>query len=76
MTLLATSNPRKRYPVNILLYGQSTTAAFRHGSLEQEIRDRFPHADITFENRAISGFSSDNRKSAIANLPLRPPWNH
>lgn len=59
-TLLATSNARRRNPVHILLYGQSIVAGDWDRMLEADLRERFPHADLTFENRAIGGFEAHN----------------
>jgi len=58
MTLLATSNPWRRFPVRILLYGQSIVAGGWSKTLEADLRERFPQADITFVNRAIGGFEA------------------
>jgi hypothetical protein len=59
MTLLATSTPAKRNPVRILFYGQSITKQEWSQAVAQDIRTRFPHADLTIENRAIGGYSSE-----------------
>ena len=58
MSLLATSNPSRRTPVKILFYGQSITAGPWAKMLEGELRERFPYADMTVENRAIGGFEA------------------
>lgn len=58
MRLLATSTPERRNSVRILFYGQSITAQKWTKIVEQDLRERFPHADLTVENRAISGFAS------------------
>lgn len=58
MTLLASSTPQKRNPVRILFYGQSITAGTWFKRVEADLKARFPHADLTVENRAISGFAS------------------
>jgi hypothetical protein len=59
MTLLATSTPAKRNPVRILFYGQSITKQEWSQSVAQDIRTRFPYADLTIENRAIGGYSTE-----------------
>jgi hypothetical protein len=64
MTLLTTSTPERRNEVKIIYYGQSITAAspgkLSHWSniVTADLKKRFPHADITFMNKAIGGFSS------------------
>ena len=58
MTLLATSTPAHRNPVRILFYGQSITKQEWSQAVGQELRRRFPYADLTVENRAIGGYSS------------------
>jgi hypothetical protein len=74
VTLLATSNPTRRHTVKILLYGQSITRGMERSPLEPELRKRFPHANLLFENRAISGFSADQLvRSAAIDIPLSYP---
>jgi len=58
MTLLATSTPQRRNRVRILFYGQSITEQKWSREVAEDLRRRFPHADLTVENRAIGGFSS------------------
>lgn len=58
MTLLATSTPEHRNTVRILFYGQSITAGTWHKRVEEDLKARFPNADLVVENHAISGFSS------------------
>jgi hypothetical protein len=58
MRLLATSTPQSRNSVKILFYGQSITEQSWSKQVAEEIRRRFPHADLTIENRAIGGFAS------------------
>jgi hypothetical protein len=59
MSLLATSTPGHRNPVRILFYGQSITKQEWSQQVAQDIRTRFPYADLTIENRAIGGYSSE-----------------
>ena len=59
MTLLATSTPARRNPVRILFYGQSITKQEWSERVAQDLRARFPHADLTIENRAIGGYSTE-----------------
>lgn len=74
MALLATSNPTRRHAVKILIYGQSISRGMESSCLEHELRKRFPHAQLTFENRAISGFSANQlARSAEIDLPLSYP---
>ncbi len=58
MALLATSTPAHRNAVRILFYGQSITKQEWSQLVAQDIRTRFPYADLTVENRAIGGYSS------------------
>ncbi len=58
MTLLATSAPEKRNTVKILFYGQSITLQKWWKLVEEDLRERFPHADLLCENRALGGFAS------------------
>src|ERR1017187_4060369 len=48
-----------RMPVRMLFYGQSITKQEWSQQVAQDIRTRFPYADLTVENRAIGGYSSD-----------------
>jgi hypothetical protein len=74
ISLLATSTPTRRHTVKILLYGQSISRGMERSALEPELRRRFPHANIIFENRAISGFSANQlARSAELDLPLSYP---
>ncbi len=59
MTLLATSTPAKRNLVKVLFYGQSITKQEWSQLVAQDLRTRFPHADVVVENRAIGGYSTD-----------------
>lgn len=57
MTLLSTSTPEKRNAVKVLVYGQSISQQNWWKEVAEDLRTRFPHADLTIENRAIGGFS-------------------
>jgi len=59
MSLLAASSPGRRNPVRILFYGQSITKQEWSQQVAQDLRTRFPYAELTVENRAIGGYSSD-----------------
>ena len=58
MTLLATSTPQKHYKVRILFYGQSITEQAWWKQVAEDLRRRFPHADLQIENKAVGGFAS------------------
>lgn len=58
MTLLATSTPQRRHTVKILFYGQSITEQTWSKLVGEDLRRRFPHANLIIENRAIGGHSS------------------
>ena len=58
MRLLATSTPQRRNRVKVLFYGQSITVQDWWKDVAEDLRRRFPHADLEIENRAIGGFSS------------------
>lgn len=59
MTLLATSTAERRNPVRILFYGQSIVRQdYARKAIEADLRKRFPHADLTVENRAIGGYTA------------------
>lgn len=58
MTLLATSTPARRNPVRVLFYGQSITKQEWSQLVARDLRERFPSADLTVENRAIGGYDS------------------
>ncbi len=74
MSLLAGSTARNRNQVKILFYGQSITEQAWTKLVEQDLRQRFPHADLAIENRAIGGHSSQLLvKTAEADLyPFYP----
>jgi len=58
MRLLATSTAEKRNPVRVLFYGQSITEQKWADIVTADLKARFPHADLTIENRALAGYSS------------------
>jgi hypothetical protein len=74
MTLLATSTPTKRNTVRILFYGQSITEQKWWQAVADDLRRRFPHANLIIDNRAIGGHSSQLLvKTAEADLyPFYP----
>jgi hypothetical protein len=58
MTLLATSTPKHHNKVRILFYGQSITEQDWWKHVADDLRKRFPNADLEIENRAIGGFAA------------------
>lgn len=58
MTLLATSTPERRHRVRVLFYGQSITEQAWAKQVADDLRRRFPHADLDIRNLAIGGFAS------------------
>ncbi len=58
MTLLSTSTPQARNKVRILFYGQSITEQDWSKRVADDLKKRFPNADLDIQNRAIGGFSS------------------
>lgn len=58
MNLLRTSTSEHRNTVKILFYGQSITKQNWWLEIASDFRQRFPHADIIFDNRAIGGLAS------------------
>ena len=65
MTLLGMSTPQKRNKVKVLFYGQSITQQNWTQDVGDDLKRRFPNADLTIENRAIGGFASSLLKRAI-----------
>lgn len=60
MTLLQTSNAQHRWPVKVLMYGQSIIGSdVFTADIKKYLQDNYPYADITVENRAIGGFQAD-----------------
>lgn len=58
MTLLATSTPKHHNKVRILFYGQSITEQDWSKQVADDLRKRFPDADLEIENLAIGGFAA------------------
>ena len=58
MELLASSTPENRHTVRILFYGQSITEQDWWKTVAEDLKQRFPHANLVIENRALGGFSS------------------
>ena len=58
MAKLATSTAQRPNTVKVLFYGQSITEQSWSKTVGDDLRARFPHADLVVENRAIGGFAS------------------
>ncbi len=58
MTLLASSTPTHHNTVRILFYGQSITEQYWWKDVADDLKRRFPNANLIIENRALGGFSS------------------
>src|ERR1019366_4089894 len=58
MTLLAASTPEHRNTVRVLFYGQSITEQDWWKSVADDLRRRFPNANLIIENRALGGYAS------------------
>lgn len=74
MRRLAESTPEKRNTVRILFYGQSITEQGWWRLVADDLRSRFPHANLVIENRALGGYSSQHLvKTAETDLyPFQP----
>jgi hypothetical protein len=74
MRLLATSTPEHPNTVRILFYGQSITEQAWSKLVADDLRQRFPHAHLIIENRALGGFASQMLvKTAETDLyPFQP----
>lgn len=58
-TLLATSTPKRRQAVKVLIYGQSITGSVVFTEqITAYLKEHFPYADITIVNRCIGGFAA------------------
>jgi len=58
MSLMETSNSRRRHEVRILFYGQSIVAGSWTDLLAQELRTRFPDVEFTIEDRSLGGYQA------------------
>ena len=58
MALLAKSTPQQRNRVRVLFYGQSITEQDWWKRVAEDLRRRFPDADLEIENKAVGGFAS------------------
>lgn len=73
MTLLETSTPERRNTVTILLYGQSITAGQWGARLEEHLRQKYPHANLIYLRRPLSGYSTE-RLVKTAEFDLYPVY--
>lgn len=73
-SLLATSTKENPNPVHIVFYGQSITLQPWWVQVSDELRRLYPDAELTIENRSISGFQDwVLYQTAVADLiPLQP----
>lgn len=58
MRLLAESTPEHRNTVRVLFYGQSITEQGWWKLVADDLRARFPNANLVIENRALGGYAS------------------
>jgi hypothetical protein len=58
MRLLATSTPQHRHHVRVLFYGQSITEQVWSKQVADDLKKRFPDADLDIRNLAIGGFAA------------------
>ena len=74
MRLLAESTPEHRNTVRVLFYGQSITEQKWSDQVADDLRRRFPNANLIIENRALAGFASQMLvKTAETDLyPFQP----
>ncbi|NLY00559.1 MAG: SGNH/GDSL hydrolase family protein [Rhodopirellula sp.] len=56
MSQLASSTPEKRNHIRVLFYGQSVTRNPWWQDVAEDLRKRFPYAELEIENRAIGGY--------------------
>jgi hypothetical protein len=59
MKRLEESSPEHKNTVRILFYGQSITEQAWSKAVADNLRQRYPNANLVIENRAIGGFASD-----------------
>ncbi len=71
---MESSTPERRNLVRVLFYGQSITLQNWWKLVAGSLRERFPHADFDFANRAHGGFASPMlRRPMIHDIPAFYP---
>lgn len=71
---MESSAPERRNMVRVLFYGQSITLQSWWKLVAGSLRERFPHADFEFANRAHGGFASPMlRRPMIHDIPTFYP---
>jgi lysophospholipase L1-like esterase len=58
MRLLATSTPKQRHTVRVLIYGQSISKQDWWIEVASDLRRRFPDANLVVANRSLGGFDA------------------
>lgn len=58
MSRLAYSTPSHRMPVKVLFYGQSIVESDWWREVAAALQQRYPHADLTIENKALGGWEA------------------
>ena len=58
MRVLVESTSKKPNTVRVLFYGQSITEQKWAKLVEDDLRRRFPHANLVVENRALGGYAT------------------
>jgi hypothetical protein len=59
MRLLATSSPAEPHRLRVLFYGQSITESAWSQAVASRLRERYPHARLEIENRALGGYAAE-----------------
>lgn len=73
MRLLEESTVLNRNTVRVLFYGQSITCQAWWKMIAEDLRTRYPNADLRIENRAIGGFGA-SQLVKIAEYDLYPAY--
>ncbi|MCX6611562.1 MAG: GDSL-type esterase/lipase family protein [Acidobacteria bacterium] len=74
MSQMAASTASNAKTVRVLFYGQSITKQNWWRAVAQDLRARYPHADLRIENRSIGGYSTQYliRTMEADILPFHP----
>lgn len=70
MTSLARSTSAQRNAVRVLVYGQSISEQSWWKALRDDLKARYPNADVTEEEKAIGGFDSPRLKRITPHIVL------